>query len=340
MKNATLLCCLLFLSSCLNQQEDWTFQSLTQQQPKVVGISPDDTLIESSLPSWSVEFSEKIDPDSFDETNLFLVPGAYNTDQNILDLKEKLAETAHPLTFSWSDDFTSLNIEVITPLTRNQYSLIVCGPFQSQNKIPFNQDPGSAQHIFIKIFQNEILGNEEPTNNLDIPLKINRPDFFIINEVLYDALGSDSNGNLFIELYGSPNTEISNYRILFLNGEDSSVSKELSFPNETFIPDDGLFVLAPPKSTIAKDIIDWSIQFDPQNGPDAIVIVSPDGEILDSLSYGTGPLPLVWQDLPINEGQSAKDVEAGQSLSRENGIDTNQNSEDFIILDEPSPGIL
>ena len=63
----------------------------------------------------------------------------------------------------------------------------------------------------------------------------------LISEVLYDAVGSDD-GQVFVELYGTPGTDLASLTIDGINGSGGGVTVSIALSG--VIPADGFFVLA------------------------------------------------------------------------------------------------
>lgn len=154
----------------------------------------------------------------------------------------------------------------------------------------------------------------------------------VISEALYDAAGTD-NGNVFVELYGTPGTALAGLSLEGVNGTDGSVY--LTLPLSGVIPGDGVFVVADDDgsgSSLVGDA-DLVVEMDFQNGPDSIVL-RDGGGILDALGYGdfTG-------GVFAGEGSAAPDAPAGSSLARLDPLaDSDDNFADFIVLGSPTPG--
>jgi hypothetical protein len=154
----------------------------------------------------------------------------------------------------------------------------------------------------------------------------------VISEVFYDAAGADD-GQTFIELYGTPGTSLEGLVIEGVNGADGSVTHTLVLSG-SFGPD-GLFVLADRTSAGTTQVADADLllDFDLQNGPDAVVLRGASG-VLDALGYG------VFAEGEVNagEGAPALDPPAGQSVARWfANVDTNDNASDFAA-GAPTPG--
>ena len=87
----------------------------------------------------------------------------------------------------------------------------------------------------------------------------------LISEVFYDAVGSDD-GQVFVELSGTPGTDLTGLTLEGINGSNGSVTVTIALSGT--IPADGLFVLADTFSgggTAVPDV-DLLASFDFQNG--------------------------------------------------------------------------
>jgi hypothetical protein len=154
----------------------------------------------------------------------------------------------------------------------------------------------------------------------------------VISEALYDAAGTD-NGNVFVELYGTPGTVLDGLSLEGVNGSDGSVY--LTLPLSGVIPGDSVFVVADDAgdgSSLVGDA-DMVVDMDFQNGPDSIVL-RDDAGILDALGYGDFSGGVF-----AGEGNAAPDASAGSSLARLDPLaDSDDNLSDFTVLDMPTPG--
>jgi hypothetical protein len=154
----------------------------------------------------------------------------------------------------------------------------------------------------------------------------------VISEALYDAAGTD-NGNVFVELYGTPGTVLDGVSLEGVNGSDGSVY--LTLPLTGVIPGDGVFVVADDAGDGSSLVVnaDLVVNMDFQNGPDSIVLRDAAG-ILDALGYGDFSGGVF-----AGEGTAAPDAPAGSSLARLDPLaDSNDNLSDFTVLDTPTPG--
>lgn len=165
----------------------------------------------------------------------------------------------------------------------------------------------------------------------------------VINELYYDAVGSDTNGVLFIELYGTPSSALAGFQINLVNGDDGKVYQTLTLPDGAVTGADGYFLIADAKTGSTSESFvtgsDWIANFDPQNGPDALQLLNAEGEFLDALGYGMLALTTTGNTYPLFEGSTAPDVGNGHSLERKGpGVDTDSNLADFVDQEVPTPG--
>lgn len=165
----------------------------------------------------------------------------------------------------------------------------------------------------------------------------------VINELYYDAPGSDTDGVLFVELFGTPEMVLGGYQIVFINGDGGAITDLIELPAESRMGADGFFVIADGRTDMldttvvaGSDLID---NFDPQNGPDGVQLLDAAGRLLDSLVYGEGAVAVAENGFPLGEGSFAPDVAGGHSLSRHPaGWDSDDNAVDFVENTLPSPG--
>jgi hypothetical protein len=154
----------------------------------------------------------------------------------------------------------------------------------------------------------------------------------VISEALYDAATTD-NGNVFVELFGTPGTVLDGVSLEGVNGTDGSVY--LSQALTGVIPGDGVFLIADDSgdgTTLVGDA-DLVLDIDFQNGPDSIVLRDGAG-VLDALGYGDFTTGVF-----AGEGGAAPDAPAGSSLARLDPLtDGNDNFSDFVVLGTPTPG--
>lgn len=319
-------------------------------QPKVIAVRPDDGAAVDLSAEVEVQFSKQIDPSSIDNSSLAIlkIEDEEKTNNEIAaDVADGDAKGIDGL-YEINSENNSVVFRSNTPYDAGaKYLVIATGRIVSTEGFPLNQQPGMSPAPFVSSFLVE--GNSsadggggEGGSGNGGGSSLPRPEFFVINELMYDATGPDTNGDVFIELYGDEGSDISGYKVVFINGADGKPSDTIEMPDGTTIPDDGLFVIADAitgeegKSHVeAADLIK---NFDPQNSPDCVQLLDEEGALVDALGYGTPIVPLASNGFACFEGIPAATVGSGQSLSRTQGIDTDDNSVDFVVLSAPTPG--
>ena len=211
---------------------------------------------------------------------------------------------------------------------------------QTSDFYPFNQTPGQTQSAFVSRFTLTSFAGEAEASPSEGETK--KPEFLLINEVLYDSAESDSDGNVFVELYGGAGGDLAGYVLRLVNGADGAATDEIVFPVGSLIPDDGFFVVADSKTGNASETnvanADFIDNFDPQNGPDSIQLLNASGVLIDVVGYGEGLFASDADDNLLYEGSPAQTAGVGKSLSRVAATDTGNNSADFVANETPSPG--
>lgn len=317
---------LFLLASCAAADNARPHLSLNSLQPEVLDLMSGDTVV--------VLLSQEIDPKTVNATSFFVerllgenrvwVEGDYQFQQGNTEIIFTPNE-------SWKEgDYkVTLTHEVMTadflPLKGSEAEnyLRYVGYFSVQ---PTLSEASSLQ-----------ISPESDTQETQSVPELARPEQLVMNELLYDVVGSDTDGQVFIELFGTPHTFVDDYSICWVNGDGGDEYARLDLPANTEIPDDGLLVLAdqtnanPLASNVAN--ADLLFNFDPQNGPDCVQLLDHNGELIDALGYG----PL---SSPCYEANPAVDVPSGFSLSRVDAFDSDNNSNDFLSLETPSPGEL
>ncbi len=157
------------------------------------------------------------------------------------------------------------------------------------------------------------------------------PHVIVINEVLYDSPGVDS--DVFIELRGPKGATVNGWSLVGIDGKGGKTYNVISLKGN--IPADGLFLVAGTKA--AKWISDHADQTssaaDYQNGPDNIQL-RYGSVVVDAVGYGSFG-GMIFK----GEGKPAPDPGAGISIGRDaSGTDTDDNSKDFTAWASPSPG--
>jgi len=154
----------------------------------------------------------------------------------------------------------------------------------------------------------------------------------LLSEVFYDATGSDD-GFSFVELYGTPGTDLSGLVIEGINGSNGAVTDQVALSGA--IGADGLFVVADDLGDGTSNVAGFDLlaDFDFQNGPDSVLLRDAGG-VLDALGYGSFGVG----DFFAGEGAPAPDAPADSALARLfANVDTGDNASDWAVA-APTPG--
>ncbi|MCA9728337.1 MAG: lamin tail domain-containing protein, partial [Candidatus Eisenbacteria bacterium] len=153
----------------------------------------------------------------------------------------------------------------------------------------------------------------------------------VINEVVYDNAGSDT--HCWLELKGPGGMSLDGLEVVGVNGNGGVEYQAISLAGQT-IPADGYFVISQDGTTPNSDMTDSNVNY--QNGPDNIVLRDATSlEVLDALGYGNFGAT----DIFVGEGSPAPGQTNDISLARcPDGEDTNDNSVDFVLDADPTPG--
>jgi len=213
-------------------------------------------------------------------------------------------------------------------------------PYSLWDEMPSTEE-GRAKTVPSKIL--EPTTPEEGESGGDAPVSEVIPGTVVLNEIFYDATESDTDGHLFIELYGTPGMTLGGFKVSFVNGSDGKLYDTITLPVEAAMPVDGFYVIADAKTgeSTASNVADADLidNFDPQNGPDAVQLLDASGVLLDAVGYGEGSMAVAENGLSSFEGAPAVDAVSGQSLERrETGVDTGDNAQDFVAIESPTPG--
>jgi hypothetical protein len=238
------------------------------------------------------------------------------------------------------------------------YGIVITNNIFTKEKIPLNQTPGGSPTMFWSIFElvdedaapdeDAVQASNADAGPVDGATDIEPPGIrekaqVVINEIYYDAAGSDTDGNVFIELYGNPGADISAYEIVMVDGDSGKITHKIAIPDNSIIPEDGFFVIADTKDgqKDASNVLEFDLlaNFDPQNGPDAVQLLDFEGALVDVVGYGSELLDVAENGLAMYENKPAPDVKSGFSIARvPPGLDSNDNSIDFVINTQSSPG--
>lgn len=340
----------MLLAGC-GMQSMAPFDSLTSMQPRVISVAPAEGEMVAPAESVAVEFSHAIDPVTVNENTLAIVK-MDDADEGVEEIAEEVEDGDQIGVngiYEFQQESRTAVFHANEPFEKGAtYAIIATSKILSPDLIPLNQNPGSTPTPFTSSFRivgvgqqaDGSISGEEGQDESEI-VRI-RPAHLIINEILYDAVGSDTDGDVFVELFGELGGDITDYKLVFINGEDGLIKDTIEMPADSVIGDDGLFIIADAKTGApdASDVddADYIKNFDPQNGPDCVQLLNEKGELIDALAYGEPIVDIAENSLTCKEGLSAMDVSSGQSLSRVDGTDTDDNASDFKILDNPTPG--
>jgi hypothetical protein len=347
-----LLAALLRLTACA--EPGWgEFSSLLEEQPFVLDVAPTDGSRIDKNSEFVLHFSERLDLSSLKKSAAALL---FNAKEEVLsdldDLMKNLEsgeQVTVPLQFLLDAEEKELSLLPETELADGIYHLVITPALLSVKGLPFNQSPGETPQLFIARYvvgEGKLpqlggppLGSENPPPPIFGPA----PEILLIHEFLYDGKFSETDGEAFVELYGSAGADISLYQVLFLNGDNGEEIERVTLPPNSILGEDGIFLIADLKtgSTTASGVggADFLDQFDPQNGPDGIQLFNRFGELIDSVAYGEGAVATAANGFPLGEGLPTADVAGGHSLSRRGGADSDDNGADFEDRASPSPGI-
>ncbi|MBI4237517.1 MAG: hypothetical protein HY696_03740 [Deltaproteobacteria bacterium] len=352
--------------------------ALASQQPILVAVQPLEEISLPATPRFELTFSQPLHPASVGSESLVVVPDV-DPAESTAAIVEKLAAGDYaplPTEIQLSADMQAVTVAPTVPLHTATVALVVTDAIRSITGLPFASVPGGGAGALVLRYGVEsapdplippdtALSPAAPTaadafgtvGTADDPVAAvsapgttgsgpgtaEQPTVLVLNEILYDIPGSDTNGDCFVELRGTPGADLGGYVVRFINGDGGKPTESIQIPAGLTMPADGLFVIADgvtgdPHVTHlpSADLVD---NFDAQNGPDAVQLLAPDGTLLDAIGYGN-PLPLRDVDaLLLYEGLPGPDAPAGQSISRRaDGADTDNNAADWVVLETPSPG--
>lgn len=158
----------------------------------------------------------------------------------------------------------------------------------------------------------------------------------VINELYYDSPGTDA--GCFTELKGPPGTNLNGYTLVGVNGDGGSEYATIDLSGHT-IPGDGYFVVAQDNTVLNYDMIDTGTNWQNANyqgtGEGDNVLLKQGTTVIDAVGYGTFTPAGTF----VGEGDPAPDV-TGASIGRSpDGVDTNNNADDFAEFASPTPGV-
>ncbi|MDO8526850.1 MAG: Ig-like domain-containing protein [Deltaproteobacteria bacterium] len=343
MKYICLMLAGVFFVGCGGVEMETSFPSLTEKQPIVMSVTPQNGAADYNGRTIDIVFSQPIDPQTLTAKSVVVmaVKEGDVDPQNLWGQVEEGKVTATAGDISALDDgrtirFTALND--FPPMVR--CGVLITPAVQSKEHLPLNQTPGNSPTPFFSSFYAGGIVKTEVVTAVSVPLP---PKFLKLSEIFYDAVGSDTEGNLFVELFGDPDSDLAGYQILFVNGGDGKIVDNIKIEKGLRTNANGLFVIADAVTNqlgITKVLkADWVTNLDPPNGPDCVQLVDPEGKLLDAVGYGS-PLVLRGENnLFCYLGLPGPDAPNGKSITRSQIVsDFPDNSQDWIVLDVPTPG--
>ncbi len=175
----------------------------------------------------------------------------------------------------------------------------------------------------------ESIPDTDRTNNISGPVDVD-VQFFLINEVFYDAIGGDAD-TAFVELRGNAGADLTGWTIALVNGSNGLDDDTFTLPAGSLVPDNGLLVVAAADTVVNADVVGL---FDPQNGPDSLQLRDDSDFVIDAVAFGDFDA----DEFPAGEGTPCDDPASGFSIGRgADQNDTNDNATDFLTF-LPTPG--
>lgn len=324
--------------------------------PQVVTVSPTNESIAQQLDEVRIQFDRPIDPDTVGESSVQIIRTA-DTGNPVSNLRmvtkplqgqyeiaeHKDAVIWHPATALQMGQY---QVQLTPTLTAPGFYPVHCtiqnGACIISRFIVLGSQTSTTADA--NMSASGALGNPSSTtvDSATSSTSSSVPISAVINEIYYDDPVSDSDGTSFVELKGNPGSDLSGCVLRFVNGADGKKVADIVLTQGTKIKSNGLFVVADTKTrsndSTQVSYFDYLANFDPQDGPDSVQLLSAGGQILDVVGYGTGIVATDVDGYPMMESEPAADAPAGKSLSRIHGQDTGVNAKDFVVNDIPSPG--
>lgn len=358
----------VFLLSACGMPNMPAVQSLSGKQPRVIEMAPSDGNFVPIGKAITLQFSRPIDKDSVSAQTVLVIPNWQANITTAQAMKDIASGNIRGVAMGYAlnEDKTELQLTPIDPSVTGVLGVVVTPALQSHDHVPFNQTPGMASTPYMAtLVVTDLAVGDAPVlavvgsdvapaattsttsavNGAAKPTTYVKPTAMplVLNEILYDLPGDDTNGDLFVELRGTPGGDLGGYKISFINGDDGKETEHVALPAGLLVPSNGLVVIA---DGITGDLqhthvvnADFLDNFDPQNGPDSVQLFSPDGKLVDAVAYGTTKLTTATNGAVMVEGSAAPDAPMAKSISRlPDAEDTQNNSADFVINPTPSPG--
>ncbi|MDZ4225148.1 MAG: Ig-like domain-containing protein, partial [bacterium] len=330
MKRGALLL-FIALTGCGGPMETASFSSLLDYQPAVLSVSPSDGAADYESNQVAVAFSQPVDSKSVTAKSFLVVTVPEGEIDRTALWNDVKKERVRGVKGNYEIDSDKKNVRFIAK--ENFEPGVRCGvlltpDILSEAQVPLNQTPGSGPTPFFSTFYAKggtVAGGvgalQEGAEGVGgTGANTARPSHLYLSEIFYDAVGVDTEGDLFIELYGEAGGDLSDYQIIMVNGADGKVTSSVKIPKGMQVGEDGLFVVADAVTNqpgITKVIgADYVATLDPANGPDCIQLVDPSGQLVDVIGYGTPLVLRAANNLLCYSGTPALDAPNGTSLAR------------------------
>lgn len=325
--------------------------SLFSRQPRIVFVDPEDGATVSKDTEIALEFSRQIDMSTVSNQTLAVVKDVGGSEDIVESVSRGRVAGTEGL-YNFDEDS---RVVVFSPSQNFEsgatYHIVATNGIMSAERIPFGTALVSSFTVEVAIAAgseaasngsaSETTSGDEGAETEPAP---SRPQSLVINEILYDISGDDTNGQLFVELFGDAGADIGGYKLNFVNGDNGLITGSITLPSGAAVGEDGLYLIADAKTGQSGSSFvegaDFIANFDPQNGPDCVQLLDETAGLVDALGYGTPIATLAENGLACFEGTPAARASSGQSLSRTEGADTGDNSADFSALTVPTQGSL
>lgn len=353
----------LFLAGCGASLPQ--FEPLEKKMFKVENISPQSGEMIGPDGRIVVKFSRRLDRSSVGDRSIFVMRSE-DLPADISKLESLDTSSLNSLqgVYLVSEDDQAVEYQPEGGFqSEGEYKIIINGNLCSEDGIPVSGGKGPFTSAFYVSFGPESSASSEGGGGEEISSsdgnggassssgqdeedvaegdKLPAPAYLLINEVYYDPSGPDTNGDVFIELYGEPGGSLEGYHIVLVNGGDGKTYKDILIAGGNFVGDDGLFVIADTSAAGSTNVRNANLleNFDPQNGPDTIQLLGPDNKPADIVGYGKVTIAVAQNGLPMYANAPAPLAASGMSLSRIEGAEeTGDNSVDLVVNTAPSPG--
>ncbi len=335
------------------------FDALVDRQPYVVAVEPADGAQFTTLSAVTIDFSQPLEERSISERTLPIL--ALEEEDEAATVEEAIDGELPGIAghYRLEEEGRRIRFEAEGAFAAGREYLIIATPaILSRDRIPLSQEPGFAATPFVSRFRVGAAsggggsgsdggtggsgGGGSGSGGDAAPVVRNRPQHLWLNELLYDVPGSDSDGDVFVELAGDMGGDITGFRVVLVNGDDGVIKDTITLPEDAIIPDNGVYLIADARTGAPGETnvpgADFVDTFDPQNGPDCVQLLDANGALLDALGYGEPLVAVAENGLACHEGTPAQKTVSGQSLSRVEGFDSDDNFIDFTFLDIPTPG--